>query len=117
MSNLTLGIARYASAGLGRGTWPGTWPRLALHRLGEIRKKLIGQFLGRTVDQPLPELSELAADLGFDIIRQQRSAITIGQIYRRAALSEPVDDALALTRYLVAIRRIEIAEHVPAHEA
>src|SRR6267143_3857062 len=72
-------------------TWPGTWPRLALHRLGEIRKKLIGQFLGRTVDQPLPELGELAADLRLDVIGQQRTAILVGQSYRRATLGEPGD--------------------------
>ena len=39
----------------------------ALHRLGEIREKFIGQFLGRTVDQPLPELGQLAADLRLDM--------------------------------------------------
>src|SRR6267143_6364266 len=99
------------------GTWPGTWPRLALHRLGEIRKKLIGQFLGRTVDQPLPELGELAADLRLDVIGQQRTAILVGQSYRRAALAEPADSALALARYLVAIGRIEITERDPALEA
>src|SRR5258708_1484683 len=91
--------------------------RLALHRLGEIRKKLIGQFLGRTVDQPLPELGELAADLRLDIIGQQRTAILVGQSYRRATLGEPGDAALALARYLVAIGRIEITEHDPALEA
>src|SRR3981189_762669 len=123
MSNLTLGMARYSSAGhglaeLGRGFGqPATWPRLALHRLGEIRKKLIGQFLGRTVDQPLPELGELAADLRLDIIGQQRTAILVGQSYRRATLGEPGDAALALARYLVAIGRIEITERDPALEA
>jgi hypothetical protein len=41
-----------------------------LHGLGEIREKLVCQFLGRTIDQALPELGELAADLRLDIICQ-----------------------------------------------
>src|SRR6267378_6345424 len=97
-------------------TWPGTWPRLALHRLGEIRKKLIGQFLGRTVDQPLPELGELAADLRLDIVSQERAAILVGQSHRRAALGEAGDTALAFARYLVAIGWIEIAQRHPPLE-
>jgi len=31
--------------------------------LAKFAKKLVGQFLGRTVDQPLSELGQLAADL------------------------------------------------------
>src|SRR5712671_7320923 len=34
----------------------GLWAGLALHRLGEIGKKFVGQFLGRPVDQALAEL-------------------------------------------------------------
>src|ERR1700687_4342735 len=112
MSNLTLGMARYGLACDLAGTWPraSLLRRLALQRLGEIRKKLVGQFLWRTIDHPLPELGELAADLRLDIIGQQRTAILVGQSYRRTALGEPGDAALALTRYLVAIGRIEITE-------
>src|SRR5258706_16217278 len=92
-----------------RGIWPGPaasgtslFRGLALHRLGEIRKKLIGQFLGRTVDQPLPELGELAADLRLNIVSQKRAAILVGQSHRRAALGEAGDTALAFARYLIA---------------
>src|SRR5258708_21679414 len=86
----------------------------ALYRLGEIRKKFVGQFLGCTVDQPLPELGELATDLRLDIVGQQRTAVLLGQPHRRAALGEAGDTALAFTRYLVAVGRIEIAQrHAP----
>src|ERR1700676_1424677 len=90
---------------------------LALHRLGEIREKFIGQFLGRTVDQPLPELRQLAADLRLDIIRQQRAAILVGQSHRGTALGKARNPALAFARDLVAVRRVEIAQRDPALEA
>ena len=54
----------------------------ALHGLGEIGEELVGQFLGRAVDQALAELGELAADLGLDIIAQERAAILVGQLDR-----------------------------------
>src|SRR4051795_11048862 len=40
---------------------------LALPRLGEIGEEFVGQLLGRTIDQALSELGQLAADLGLDI--------------------------------------------------
>jgi hypothetical protein len=42
----------------------------------EVYEELVSQLLGRAVDQPLPELRQLAADLRFDMIAQQSSAIT-----------------------------------------
>src|ERR1700761_8435937 len=48
--------------------------RSALYRLGEIGEKLVGQLLGRTVDQALAKLGELAADLGLDIVAEQGTA-------------------------------------------
>src|SRR5580698_2168881 len=82
----------------------------AFHRLGEIREKLIRQFLGRTVDQALPELGQLAADLRLDIVAQQRAAVLFGQRHRGAALGKTGDPALAFARDLVAVRRVEVAE-------
>src|SRR5437588_8330748 len=38
----------------------------ALYRLGEIREKFVGKFLGGAVDQALAELRQLAADLRLD---------------------------------------------------
>src|SRR4051794_31898089 len=91
--------------------------RLALYRLGEIREKFVGKFLGRTVDQTLPELGELAADLRLHIVSQQSAAVLFGQRHRRATLGEAGDTALAFARNLIAIRRIEIAQRNPALEA
>src|SRR5260370_29241568 len=109
MSNLAWGIARY--------DLPALWMGLALHRLGEIREKFIGQFLGRTVDQPLTELGELAADLRLDVVGQQSAAVLFGQCHRRATLGEACNAPLAFAGNLVAVRRVEIAEGNPALEA
>src|SRR5216684_1898566 len=104
-------MAWYGSAVL-RGT--SLLGESALYRLGEIRKKFVGQFLGCTVDQPLPELGELATDLRLDIVGQQRTAVLVGQPHGRAALGEAGDTALTFARYLVAVGRIEIAQrHAP----
>src|ERR1700721_2962169 len=106
MSNLACGMAQC-----------GLRSRSALYRLGEIGEKLVGQFLGRTVDQPLPELGELATDLSLDIIAQQGAAVLLGQRHRGAALGEAGDDALALAGDSVAVGRIEIAQGDLALEA
>src|SRR5271167_1462959 len=98
MSNLTWSMAR---CDLGS--------RLALYRLGEIGEKLIGQFLGRTVDQALSELGELAADLRLDIIAQEGAAILLGQRHRGAALGKARNAAFALAGNPVAVGWIEIA--------
>src|SRR5438034_5170870 len=114
MSNLTWGMARYDLLGLGyRPAFLGS----ALHRLGEIGEKFIGQFLGRTIDQALPELRQLAADLRLDIVSQQSAVVLFGQRHGRTTLGEARDTALAFAGYLVAIRRVEIAQRDPALEA
>src|SRR5215471_14188388 len=48
-------------------------------------------------------LGELAADLGLDVIGEQRAAVLVGEFDGRAALGEAGDAALALARNLVAI--------------
>src|SRR5258708_19369344 len=108
-------------------TWGDFWAELALsesafsgsalNRLGEIGEELVGQFLGGAIDQRLPELGQLADDLGLDIVAQKRPAILLGQPHRGAALGETGDPALALARDLVAIGRIEIAQGDLALEA
>src|SRR6476660_3452694 len=90
---------------------------LTLHRLGEIGEKLISQFLGRTVDETLTELGELAADLRLDVVGQQSATVLFGQCHCRTALGEPCDTALAFARDLVAVGWIEIAERNPPLEA
>src|SRR5882757_9810097 len=69
--------------------------RSALHRLGEIGEKFVGQFLGRAVNQALAELGQLAADLRLDIVAQKGAAILLGQPDRSAAFGEAGDTALA----------------------
>jgi hypothetical protein len=44
--------------------------RFRVHRIGEIGKKIVGDFFSRAIDQALAELGQLAADLGIDIVRQ-----------------------------------------------
>src|SRR6202451_3692323 len=92
-------------------------PRLALDCLGEIREELVGELACSAVDQPLAELGQLAADLRLDTISEQRATILVGQCHRGAALGKPGDPALAFARYLVAVRRIEIAQRNPALES
>src|SRR5438046_10182449 len=92
-------------------------PWSTLHGLGEIGEELVGQFLGRAVDQALAELGELAADLGFDVIAQQGTAILFGERHGGATLGEAGDAALAFARDLVAIGWIEIAQIDLALEA
>src|SRR5215470_5348153 len=78
---------------------------LTLYGFGEIGEEFVGQFLGRTVDQALAELRQLAADLGLDVIAEQRAAILVGQPHGGAALGEAGDTALAFARDLVAVGR------------
>src|SRR5215470_9997015 len=82
--------------------WRGLTALLTLHRLGEIGEEFVGQFLGRAIDQALAELRQLAADLGFDIVAEQRAAILVGQRHGGAALGEAGHAALAFPGDLVA---------------
>src|SRR5215210_4116770 len=77
---------------------------LALHRLGEICEKLVSKFFGRSVDQPLAKLGELAPDLRLDVVGQERAAFIFGQCNGGAPLGEPCNAALAFAGYLVAVR-------------
>src|SRR6185437_2597464 len=90
---------------------------LTLYRLCEIGEELVGQFLGRTVDQALAELGQLAADLRLDVVTQKRAAVLVGERHGGAALGEACNPALALAGDLVAVRRIEIAQGDLAPEA
>jgi len=62
-----------------------------LKSLRKIGEELVGQFLGRAVDQPLAELRQFAADLGLDLIAQQRTAFLFGQVNFCPALREARD--------------------------
>src|SRR5262249_13279622 len=90
---------------------------LTLYGLCEIGEELIGQFLGRAVDQALAELGQLAADLRLDVVAQKRAAVLVGERHGGAALGEAGHPALALAGDLVAVGRIEIAQGDLALEA
>src|SRR5262249_26074613 len=63
-------------------------------KLGE---EIVSKFFGRTVDQPLPELCELAANLRLHRIREQSAPLLWRQHDRSAAFGEAADAAIALT--------------------
>src|ERR1700751_2644050 len=90
---------------------------LTLYGLYEIGEELVGQFLGRAVDQALAELGQLAADLRLDVIAEQRAAILVGEPHGGAALGKAGHAALAFARDLVAVGRVEIAQSDLALEA
>src|SRR5262245_13322255 len=108
----TLNPARAA----GQGYWrlrrpPAEQPSPRLHhRLRELGEEIVGRLLGRTVDQALPELGELAADLRLHVIGEQRAAVLVGERHLGAALGEARDTALAFAGDAVAVGRIEIGE-------
>src|SRR5262245_62951333 len=82
---------------------------LTLYGFGEIGEEFVGQFLGRTVDQALAELGELAADLGLDVIAEQRAAILVGEPHDGAALGIAGHAALDLARTTVHVGRGALA--------
>src|SRR5262245_2748700 len=100
----------------GQGYWrlrkpPTAQPSARLHyRLREFGEEIVGCLLGRTVDQALPELGELAADLRLHVIGKERAAVLVGERHFGAALGEACDTALAFARDAVAVGRIEIGE-------
>src|SRR5712675_2192290 len=79
-------------------------------RGGEFGEEIIRHFLGGARDEPLAELGELAADLGLDIVGEQRAAVLGLQRDDGAAFGEARDAALALAGNLVAVGRIEVGE-------
>lgn len=76
--------------------------RPTLERLGnlqlkcsrEIGEELVGEFLGRAVDEPLSQLRKLSTDLRLDLIGQQRAIIPLKQSNLCATFREACDTAL-----------------------
>src|SRR6266852_5181759 len=82
-----------------------------LHDLGrEFCEEIVRRLLRRAVDQALAELGELAADLGLDVIGQERAAVLVGERHLGAALGEARDAALAFARDAIAVGWIEVGE-------
>ena len=84
---------------------------------GEPVEEGVGHLLGGGVDQPRAELGDLAADLRFHVVGQQRVGPVIGQRNLGAALGEAGDAALALARDGVAVRRVDVGQLDTAGEA
>src|SRR4029453_4491009 len=85
-------------------------PLAGLKGLCEVGEEFVGQFLSRSVDQPLSKLCQFASDLCLDLIAQERTAFLFGQVDFCTALREARNAALSFPRDLVAVRRIEVAQ-------
>src|ERR1700680_4589512 len=75
-----------SAAGPGRRRAGGA---LLRHRTGEVFEELIGHLLGGAIDEALPQLRELAADLRIDMVGKLRAAAVVRRPRNRgAALGE-----------------------------
>src|SRR5262249_40100663 len=83
----------------------------AAERSRKVSEELLGKFAGAAVDEPAPELGDLATDLRVDVVIEPRcSALGIRQPHVGSALGEAGDAALALAGDAVAVRRIDVGE-------
>src|ERR1700733_15601217 len=85
-------------------------------RRREVLEKIVSDFFGGAVDQALAELGELAADLRFDVIGQQRAAILRRKLDDGTAFGEARDAAFALAGNLVTVGRVDIRQRDAAFE-
>src|SRR5262245_15877868 len=83
---------------------------LRCNRCGEFHEEIVSGLFGRAVDQTLAELSELAADLRLDVIREKRAAILVAERYLGVTLGKTRDATLAFAHDPIAVGRIEIRE-------
>src|SRR6202158_1438322 len=84
---------------------------LLRHRPREVFEELIGHLLGGAIDEALPQLRELAADLRIDMVGKLRAAAVVcRQRYRGAARGGARHPAAALAGDAIAVRRIEIGQ-------
>src|SRR5262245_39648656 len=58
---------------------------------GKLGEELVGKLARRAIDEPLADLGELAADLGLDVVAQERAAVLGLQLHGGAALGEARD--------------------------
>src|SRR5262245_36143844 len=84
-------------------------PRLR-HRRGELDEEIIGGLLRRAVDEALPELGELAADLRLHVIGEKRTAVLLGERHLGAAFGKAGNAPFPLAGNAIAVRRIEVGE-------
>src|SRR5215467_2343763 len=94
-----------------KNAWsPGDTNSGARNSRGEFLKEIIGNLLGGAIDQALAKLSELAADLRLDVVREQSAAVLFSKRDRRPTLCKAGDAAVALAGDLIAVGWIEIGQ-------
>src|SRR5262249_16011176 len=75
---------------------------------GKIPEKIIGNLLGGAVDETLAEMGELAADLCFHVVGEQRPTVLFRQCHRGAALCKARDPAVSLGGNLVTVGWVKV---------
>src|SRR5437879_2638216 len=88
-----------------------------LHGFGKANEKIISKLLRRAVDETLPELRELAADLRLYIIGETGTIALFAELDVDATFRESGDAPITFAGKLVAARRVEIAQPDLAFEA
>src|SRR5262249_18338088 len=77
---------------------------------GKFLKEIIGNLLSVAIDQALAKLSELAADLRLDVVREQSATVLFSKRDRRPTLCKAGNAAVALAGDLIAVGWIEIGQ-------
>src|SRR5690606_6972105 len=82
----------------------------------EALEKLVGELLGKAVDDPAAELGELAADMRLDLVAEPRPLRLRRERHLRATLGEARRSALALARDRQRLPRDHVRERDHAGE-
>ena len=100
-----------ARSGKPRGTGAVFGDRNRTDNFLEFREKLFRHPAGGRIDQARTELGDLAADVGFDAVAQQRDRGLLGhELDRDVALGESGNAPLPLAHQAIADRRDDIAQ-------
>src|SRR5262245_66362642 len=78
------------------------------HRRGELDEEIIGGLLRRAVDEALPELGELAADLRLHVIGEKRAAVLVGERDLGAAFCKAGHAPFPLAGNAIAVARVRV---------
>src|SRR3984893_9312920 len=95
-----------------RSRWPDLF--LLLDRWsndgGEFLEELVGQLLGRRVDESSAELRQLAAHFRLGLVSHQRAFAVIREMHGRAAPGVARNAARTLPGKAIAIGRVDIRQ-------
>src|ERR1700682_1762607 len=78
---------------------------------GEFLEELVGQLLGRRVDESSAELRQPAAHFCLGLVSHQRAFAVVREMHGRAAPGVARDTARTLPRKAIAIGRVEIRQY------